>query len=62
MRPMICVCRYEQFLFQLPPHMWVFVLCVGTWSLKNVTIVYLFHHTGLGGNFSSGKNVNQPTT
>lgn len=52
MRPMICVCRYEQSLFQLPPHMLVSVLCVGTWSIKNVTIVYLFHHISLGDNFS----------
>lgn len=50
MRPMICVCRYEQFLYQIP-HMLVGVHCVGRWSQKNVTTVKQFIYTAVGGHF-----------
>lgn len=39
MRPMICVCRYEQFLYHMP-HMSVGVHCVARYSLKNIAIAH----------------------
>lgn len=46
MRPMICVCRYEQFPYYIL-HKSVGVHCLGRWSLKDVTTakqsIWSFH-------------------